>query len=385
LLASVIVRGELSEGDGGGICQLSSTLYNSVDRAGLKIVQRYSHSRNVPYVPPGRDATVSWDGPDFTFQNQYNQPILIRSNARGGTIIVTLYSSHVIEHKPREVPGAVRLLPEEIYIQSTANHFNLKSQYGKLIPWEEANHIVPVKSIFSIKDLETGLTFQVQRRAGKDHADVQPLTKEDTNIMKQIYHGRWSWKRKAILVHSGNEWLAASMNGMPHGGDGIPGNGFSGHFCVHFFRSTTHKSHASDLAHQLMVFKAAGNLKSYFKAASPLILAESFVIAMNQKDPDLLQQASEGLATEKTEFFIQKMESLLSIQTEKRQGLGNEKSSNNFGWNESLSAEVKLKVAIHKKGDSRRKTTYMFTFNRDSKQSPWHIKDIVAEEQRKTQ
>jgi vancomycin resistance protein YoaR len=122
LLASVIVRGELSEGIGGGICQVSSTLFNSVDRAGLKIVQRYSHSRNVPYVPSGRDATVSWDGPDFTFKNQYNQPILIRSNAGAGTVIVTLYSSHMIEHKPREVPGAVNLLPEEIFIETDANH-----------------------------------------------------------------------------------------------------------------------------------------------------------------------------------------------------------------------------------------------------------------------
>jgi vancomycin resistance protein YoaR len=121
LLASVIVRGELSEGIGGGICQVSSTLYNSVDRAGLKIVQRYSHSRNVPYVPSGRDATVSWDGPDLKFQNQYNQPILIRTNAGGGTVIVTLYSSHVIEHKPREVPGAVKLLPEEIFIETDTN------------------------------------------------------------------------------------------------------------------------------------------------------------------------------------------------------------------------------------------------------------------------
>lgn len=81
--AGVIVRGELSEGIGGGICQVSSTLYNAIDRAGLKIVKRYSHSRNVPYVPPGRDATVSWGGPDFVFENVYNQPVLIRAVGSG--------------------------------------------------------------------------------------------------------------------------------------------------------------------------------------------------------------------------------------------------------------------------------------------------------------
>jgi hypothetical protein len=256
-----------------------------------------------------------------------------------------------------------------------------KNHYGKLISWEDAEHIVSRKSIFSITDLETGLTFQVQRRAGNDHADVQPLTKEDTKIMKQIYHGRWSWKRKAILVHSGHEWLAASMNGMPHGGDGIPDNGFSGHFCVHFFQSTTHRSNDPDLAHQLMVHKAAGNLRSFFDSASPLILAESFVEAMNQQDSEILRQVSEGIAKEKFEFFIQEMESLMSIRTKKHRGSGNTDNTNDSGWDENLSVELELQVAIHKKGDSKRNIAYLFIFNRKSKQSPWRIEDIANGEQ----
>lgn len=75
--ATVIVKGEFSEDFGGGICQVSSTLFNAVDNAGLKVVQRYSHSREVSYVPLKRDATVSWNGPDLIFKNEYNQPILI--------------------------------------------------------------------------------------------------------------------------------------------------------------------------------------------------------------------------------------------------------------------------------------------------------------------
>ncbi|KKB73428.1 MULTISPECIES: VanW family protein [Bacillus] len=112
--APIIVRGELSEGIGGGICQVSSTLYNAVDRAGLKIVQRYSHSRRVPYVPRGRDATVSWNGPDFRFQNKYNQPVLIRAKRYGGSMVVTLYSSDVINNEIRNVPKAPSRLPKEI-------------------------------------------------------------------------------------------------------------------------------------------------------------------------------------------------------------------------------------------------------------------------------
>lgn len=120
--AKVIVRGEVSEGIGGGICQVSSTLFNAVDRAGLTIVQRYSHSRNVPYVPPGRDATVSWYGPDFVFSNPYDHPVLIRSFAGAGQTTVLIYSADEIHNRPREVPSASKKLPAEVPADRDVNH-----------------------------------------------------------------------------------------------------------------------------------------------------------------------------------------------------------------------------------------------------------------------
>ena len=102
--AKVIVKGEYAEDIGGGICQVSSTLFNAVDSAGLKIVQRFSHSRHVPYIPPGRDATVSWYGPDFEFKNMYNQPIIIQARTMGNLLVITLFSSDVIEYQPKKVP-----------------------------------------------------------------------------------------------------------------------------------------------------------------------------------------------------------------------------------------------------------------------------------------
>lgn len=95
--APVIVKGELSEDIGGGICQVSSTLFNAVDLKGIQIVERYAHSRAVPYVPPGRDATVSWWGPDFVFKNEYNQPVLIRADSKNGRMAVRLFTSESAE------------------------------------------------------------------------------------------------------------------------------------------------------------------------------------------------------------------------------------------------------------------------------------------------
>ncbi|SMO76299.1 VanW family protein [Melghirimyces algeriensis] len=91
--ATVIVNGEFTDGLGGGICQTSSTLFNSVDYAGLQIVARASHSKEIDYVPKGRDATVAWYGPDFKFRNNLDKPILIKSYINGGVLSVNIYTA----------------------------------------------------------------------------------------------------------------------------------------------------------------------------------------------------------------------------------------------------------------------------------------------------
>ena len=81
LLAEIFVRGRKEQGYGGGICQVSSTLYNAADEAGLTIVERHSHSRRVGYVAKGRDATTSYGGYDFKFRNDNDFPVVIGSQA----------------------------------------------------------------------------------------------------------------------------------------------------------------------------------------------------------------------------------------------------------------------------------------------------------------
>lgn len=102
--APEFMGGNLVEGVGGGICQVSTTLFNAVDDAGMKILERYSHSKPVPYVPPGRDCTVSWNGPDFVFVNNYNQPVLIKAYAENGRLAVILYSSEMSNLNSRGNP-----------------------------------------------------------------------------------------------------------------------------------------------------------------------------------------------------------------------------------------------------------------------------------------
>lgn len=84
--AAVYAGGEVTTGIGGGICQVSSTLYNAVLLANLEIVERHNHGFNPGYVPASRDATVSWGGPDFKFKNNRTYPVKIVCSGTGGTI-----------------------------------------------------------------------------------------------------------------------------------------------------------------------------------------------------------------------------------------------------------------------------------------------------------
>lgn len=92
--AQEAVNGKLVMGIGGGICQTSSTLYNAVDQIGVNYVEKHHHSVTVGYVPSGRDATVSYGGLDFRFQNTTGAPFLISTIYHAnGTLTVEIKTS----------------------------------------------------------------------------------------------------------------------------------------------------------------------------------------------------------------------------------------------------------------------------------------------------
>lgn len=73
-------KGNKTQGYGGGLCQISSTLYNAALGAGLSIEERHEHSRDVPYVKEGDDATVSYyDNEDLKFKNTLDKTITIKT------------------------------------------------------------------------------------------------------------------------------------------------------------------------------------------------------------------------------------------------------------------------------------------------------------------
>lgn len=89
--ALIIVGNTFTPGLGGGVCQVSSNLYNAVILAHLEILERHRHSLPVDYVPPGQDATVSFPILDFRFRNSTDTYLLIRSFVQGNTLTFQLY------------------------------------------------------------------------------------------------------------------------------------------------------------------------------------------------------------------------------------------------------------------------------------------------------
>ena len=77
-------------GIGGGICQISSTLYNAALSANLEITERHQHSKIVPYIEEGKDATVSYGAEDLKIYNQLNRSVRILANIENDELIIKI-------------------------------------------------------------------------------------------------------------------------------------------------------------------------------------------------------------------------------------------------------------------------------------------------------
>lgn len=156
------------------------------------------------------------------------------------------------------------------------------SGYGELLNWfSEAQYVIPINTNFTIVDLATGKSFNARRTVGSGHADCEPLTANDTEIMKSIWGGSLSWNKRSVLVKYNGRTIAASAAGMLHAGnegapggewtswrsdnygagtnyDYVKGNNAHGHFDLHFYKSIGHSSGTENAAHQANVLKSAG-------------------------------------------------------------------------------------------------------------------------------
>jgi hypothetical protein len=150
----------------------------------------------------------------------------------------------------------------------------------ELMPWfGQVENIYAKGDVATVTDLATGLTMQIKRTGGTNHADVETLDAEGTATLLKIAGGEWNWTRRPIIVEIDGHRIAASLTARPHAGrddmpahetvnnrsgdygtgvnwDSVKGNNMDGHFDIHFYGSRTHGSDRVDPDHQAAIHKA---------------------------------------------------------------------------------------------------------------------------------
>ena len=136
--------------------------------------------------------------------------------------------------------SSVRVAGQEGFIRS-----DLLSVSGggggrvELLTWQEARPHIPMRTDMRVVDVRTGITFNLRAFSLGGHADVEPPTRADTEAISRSRNGVWAWAPRPVWVTIGDRTFAAALNGMPHGGSTISGNGMDGHLCLHFAGTVT--------------------------------------------------------------------------------------------------------------------------------------------------
>ena len=146
------VNGESVDEVGGGICQVSSTLYDACLYANLQIDERHCHPHPSTYIDSGFDATVSWGGPDYRFTNNTEYPIKVAASYSGGVVSCTIYGTKLKDFK-------VSLSSEVVAT------YNFETEYEDDDTLEEGEEEVSVTGI-------TGYKVQTYRTVYDENGEV---------------------------------------------------------------------------------------------------------------------------------------------------------------------------------------------------------------------
>lgn len=129
--AKVFENGKVVDGLGGGICQISSTLYNTVVLANLEIVSRRNHQFTTSYVAAGRDATVVYGSTDFEFKNTRTYPVKLKCSVKNGIAQIDLYGlKEEVEYQIKIQPSVIEVIEPKTKYQED---FSLESGKEKVI------------------------------------------------------------------------------------------------------------------------------------------------------------------------------------------------------------------------------------------------------------
>lgn len=188
--AKVYQNGQVVDGLGGGICQISSTLYNAVVLANLEVTQRRNHQFVTSYLPAGRDATVVYGSQDFKFKNTRKYPIKIKASVNNG--VARLEIKGLKEETDPEIsldtktvstiPFSIKYIDDNTMDEGTEK-IEQKGVNGivtQTYKVEKTNGVVTSKTLLS-KDTYNAMQKIVRRGTKKIAQETKEQEKEQTN------------------------------------------------------------------------------------------------------------------------------------------------------------------------------------------------------------
>lgn len=155
--AIVYVGASAEDGVGGGICQVSSTIYYAMLRADLEVVERKAHSRLVTYVPLGEDATVAWGAVDFRFKNNTDYPIRIDVSYGRSSLTVKLVGTKT---QNKTVKIETRVLSKTPFEVQHIENPNLKPGTSKVKSNGYTGYVTESYRVVYVDGVETSRTFE---------------------------------------------------------------------------------------------------------------------------------------------------------------------------------------------------------------------------------
>lgn len=196
-MANVYVGSEIQPGIGGGICQVSSTMFSAVVFADLEITERLNHSLPVSYVPMGQDATVSYGSIDFKFKNTYDTPIEISAICEGRKNIITIRGKKkndnrtiemisektgtiepkVVQKRDSTLPEGTTKVEEKGSSGSTYVTYKIVKENGK-----EVSREVLCKSTYKAKDRVEIIGTKKEESESSEPSEPQQTEKPKTSI-----------------------------------------------------------------------------------------------------------------------------------------------------------------------------------------------------------
>ena len=138
--------------------------------------------------------------------------------------------------------------------KENATYTQLKGSVVMLDWFEGGSDWLNKGARFTVTDVRTGKSFRARRFGGWYHADSEPITKEDTAIIKSLEG--FSWNRRPCWITYKGKTVAASMHTMPHMANPTTTNGYDGHFCIHLLNSKVHETSKPCPRHQTCVQEA---------------------------------------------------------------------------------------------------------------------------------